>query len=477
MTQPAGPDLVTAQQSLLAQAALLNDSRRLLRDGLAKISVRRAHIDTAWRYYEGDHPALWMTDKMGDLFKGMASNLSDNLCGLAVDSVLNRLRVTGWTDTDPVLDMAGDVAVTQAQAAQALWSINSLDLEQEDLYRHALVSSVGYVLAWPDERGLPDVTVQDPRSTWVEYRGATGERLWGLRTWHDEGTWHANLYHPDRVVRLVVPGRSDSKRLPDSGRFVLDGDDPGGPSPLAVQQVALVPFQRRRGAPGYLKSLIPVQDKINKLAANKMVAAEFAAFRQRVFITTQSLPDNAITNAPDRAIVLDPGSPDAPTSVQEFAVTELSNYDQSIAAEVAKFATIAPLPRHLILGDGGAPPSGEQVKADEGPFVALVDAYVDRFGAAWSDVVGLFGIAAGPAWADTTVHNDEAVARTVKTFVDAGVPAGLALQRYAGWSEDEVAEVDAATSAQAVQAAAAGAVALAAFDQGADPRGALPPMA
>lgn len=486
-------------QDLARTVGLLSEqdlARQRLRVALVQLTAKRPAIEQAWAYYDGDHPALWLTNKMASMFRGMASRLQDNFCALAVDSVLSRLQVTGWQATQTGLAVPAGMDVDgvlqeqdaaredlQVAAATAVWEANSLDLEQEDLYRHALVSSVGYVLVWPGEDGQPEVVPQDPRTIHVEYGSMrAGDRRWAARVWLEDGTWRANIYARGvggaaaTVTRLYVPGRADPSQLPDAVRFVLDPDDPGGPNPLGSPLVPVVPFQRRRGGKSRLHDLIPIQDKINKLAANKLVAAEFAAFRQRVFITTQVLPDNAISNAPDRAIVLDPGTPDARTSVQEFAVTELSNYDQAIAQELGKFMTVAQLPRHLVVGTGSAPPSGEAVKADEGPFVAYVDSLVGRYSAAWQDVMGLLGVAATPTWADTEVHNDESTARTVKTMVDAGVPVAQLLVRYAGWSQSEADEAAQAVSASQMQAAAAGAVALAALDQGTSPDSAMPPI-
>lgn len=491
MTMPA----VSARQVQDAAQAIDDLTRARARVGLAlpKLRERRLVIDGAWRYYDGDHPPLWLTSKMASLFRGMATRLHDNLCEMAVDALLSRLEVTGWEDVPP-LQLPGQLGQqlptaegVMAAAATALWGMNSLDLEQEELYRHALVSSVGYVLVWPGEDGQPEIVQQDPRTIYVEYGSMRrDDRLWAVKCWWDQEAvrWRANLYEkgqlgqPSTVVRLLQTQRGNAESIPDGPNgFTIDPDDPGGPSGLPTSDVPLVPFQRRRDGRSRLHNLTPIQDKINKLAANKLVAAEFAAFRQRVFITTQQLPDNAISNAPDRAIVLDPGTPDAPTSVHEFAVTELANYDDAITAEVGKFFTVAQLPRHLIVGTGSASPSGEAIKADEGPFVQLVDSWVARLGASWQDVMALLGVQARPVWAETATHHDLTTAQTVKGFTDAGAPLGLVLARYAGWSEEEVAEAQAEASAREAQAAAAGAVALAAFDQGAALPQALPGMA
>lgn len=491
MTQPDPASIASA-------AALLSDlqgARANLKTAINALTLKRPVCDYAWRYYDGDHPTLWMTEKMGEMFKGMATRLQDNLCGLAVDSVLSRLEVTGWAPkavlTVPGETASGDEENRRASdelnvaAAQAVWDANSLDLEQEDLYRHSLVSATGYVLVWPGEDGVPEAIPQDPRTIHIHYGSMRlSDRRWAAKVWYDydTGFWRGNVYYAgegggqSRVVRLVVLAKSDPQRVPEAERFTLDPNDPGGFSGLPSTACPIVPFERRRNGKSRLYDLVPIQDKINKLAANKMVAAEFGAFRQRWILTTQDVPSAALRNAPDRALVLDPGLPDGQTRVGEFAITELSNYDGAIAAETEKFFTVAGLPRHMIVGNSASGLSGEFIRADEGPFVSLVDSYVARFTASWTDVMGLMGISAVPVWKDTEVSNDKGTAETVKTFTDAGVPLGLALGKYAGWSEEETAEAQAAASAAAQQAASAGALALSAFDQGQAPQNALPPL-
>lgn len=468
-----------------------------LKRGLDAMKAKRPFIDLAWRYYDGDHPALWLTEKLADVFgTRLASNLANNYCEVAVDAVLHRLAVTGWADrlapgtteqqdnasTTPESGPAApdtperdvpppDVApvVTDAMLAERVWADNDLDLEQEDLYRHAQVAGEGYVIVWPSDDGGMDVVVNDPRSVHVEYGSLRRTDVrWAVKAWFDQDVarWRANVYFPERIVRLIGPITStNSTDEPAAHTFVLDADDPGGPHPFG--KVPVIPFNRRRNAPSRLRSLWPIQDKINKLAANKMVAAEFGAFRQRYVLSTQEFADGTLQNSPDHAWLLDPGTPDAPTKVGEFAITELSNYDESINAEVEHFFAVAGLPRHLRQGAGGAPPSGDAVRADEGPFVALVDSYVKRFGAAWRDVMDLIGLNVEPAWAETEVNNDKGTAETVKTYVDAGAPLTVALRKYAGWDDSDLAEVEAKQASDAERAeqaaAAAGMLAMQSF--------------
>lgn len=471
------------------QIADLERVRRDLKRGIEAIKAKRPVIDLAWSYYDGDHPALWLTAKLQEVFGSrLASNLADNYCETAIDAVLDRLNVVGFADrVEPgtveqesnasplgiapqsdLADVADDNAnaptldvlapVTDAMLAERVWADNDLDLEQEDLYRHATVAGEGYAIVWPSEDGSGyDVVVNDPRTVHVQYGSLRRTDVrWAVKVWHseDDRRWRATVYYPDRVVRLVAPITTTPDDEPAAHTFTLDADDAGGAHGFG--RVPVVPFNRRRNSPSRLRNLIPIQDKINKLAANKMVAAEFGAFRQRYVLSTQAFADGVLKNSPDHAWLLDPGTPDAPTKVGEFAVTELANYDLSTEAEVRKFFTIARLPKHM-MSNPGTPPSGDAVRADEGPFVALCDAYVSRFGASWRDVFDLCGLNVEPVWGERESNGDLSTAQTVKTYTDAGAPLGVALRKYAGWNDAELGEVEAKQAADAERAEAAAA--------------------
>jgi hypothetical protein len=121
----------------------------------------------------------------------------------------------------------------------------------------------------------------------------------------------------------------------------------------------------------------------------------------------------------------------------------------------------------------GSPPSGDAIKADEGPFVEAIKDLQNQLGETLVEAMGLLGIEAEPIWRDPTVTNELTQAQTVQTFVDSGMPVGPLMERYAGWANDEVTEAQAqATSvATATAGSAVGAALLGAFNAPGVPTG------
>lgn len=375
-----------------------------------------------WLYYRGEQPRRWVTSKMAAIFGSLTDAMTENYCSLAVNSRVSRLEVTGW-------DGPG------AADAQAVWEAGRWDVRQADLFRWGLAYGVAYLIAEDGDDGRV-IAANRPTLMWHEAADDDPYRVEvAVKMWRSEGAWRATVYDDTDVYRYV--SRGTSERPPTGASdFLPDPDDEGGPHGLAGNPVtAVYPFGL--DAPCLLDVIAPIQDRINKISANKFVAAEFGAFRQRVFFTEQAVEDEDLQNRPDRAIILDPGDTGRQARVQELSATDLANYDNSLRREVEALFTLGLLPRHLMVNTGVSP-SGEAIRADEGP---LVEACVDHqreFGAALSHALDLFGVDAAPVWKSPAPEDDLSSATTVRTFVDAGVPWQDAVVRYAGWSDEDV---------------------------------------
>lgn len=437
--------------------AISDEVRADLKILLDATSDRR--LTGRWNYYSGAHPKIYATPKLRDTFKGLADSFDENYCGLAINARLSRLEVIGWDGPD-------------AEQAQQVWDDSRLARRQSRLWRYALVHSRACLIADVGD-GPPRLLVNPGTIAYGHPRADEPDALaWLGKVWPETATrWRATLMYPDETVRLVADTRKPNTR--DLIGWDVDPDDPGGPNPLvdsgAPPGVQFSPYDE--GQP-LIDGITGLQNRINKLAANKFVAAEFSAFRQRVFFTRQEVTPFELRNAPDHAIVLDPGDTDAKASVTEFTASDLANYDRAKDAEVDALFTIATLPRHMRVNPG-TPPSGEAIKADEGPFVEAIRDLQNQLGETLVEGMALLGIEAEPLWRDPTVHNELAQAQTVQTLNDAGMPVGPLMVRYAGWDEQDVTDALAQGSATAVATAgsAVGAALLGAFNAPGVPTG------
>lgn len=461
-----------------------DEVRAHLQHALSVLEKRRRLIDARWRYYLGEQQEVWLTQQVRDVFGGKSVKLDDNYMELAIEAVVLRLQLKGWTARRPD-KMAEGVAAAMVAQVEAQVEANGLDLEQEEVHRSAGVAGEHYLHVWPryanpddpdddtqavDEDGVPlfDITEQDARNVYLHV--TTGRaKAYAVKVWRDEASkrWRATVTYADEVVRLQTVQGSNGSEPPKAIRFELDEQDPGGPNPMGA--VPFVRFARDKRGRSRLDSLSPVQDKINKLSIGKMVAAEFAALAQRYALTDQDL-QGKLRAIPGSVWQLDPGGDGdngttPPTKVGEFTAADLSKFDGAKRDEVDTFLTIGMLPRNLRASAGGQASSGEQVTKDSGPFVSMVEDHQQMYGGAWRDLWALCGYDVVPAWEPAEFANSKAVAEEVKLLVDAGVPLPVALT-HVGWTEEQLTAVQDELEEQAERTANASADALRQLDQG-----------
>jgi hypothetical protein len=410
---------------------LPEDHAKAIARTLAKTQHR--HLSARWAYFVGDHPRIYVTPKMREAFKDIADSLVENYCGIAVNARIQRLEVTGW-------DGGG------AEAAQRVWEDGGFPQRQDVMFRWGLV------------HGGCNLIVQDgiitANSAALSYAEPDPDDWLGV-SWagkaflSDEEEWHVTLWDETSIYRYTGP-KAIRKNLdgedkgfvtiPQGTDFHLDEDEPGTVEAHGYDRVPVFPVNPYGYmAPPLIDQISPIQDRINKITANKFVAAEFGAFKQRVFFTRQDVDAYSLRQQPDTAIILDPGDSEGRASVQELQATDLKNYDDAKNAEVDALFTIASLPRHMRVNPG-AVPSGEAIKADEGPFVEALRDHQREYGEAFVSALQLIGIDAEPVWRDIEPHDDLINAQVVKTLVDAGLPWQKVASMFLGMSEEDIAD-------------------------------------
>lgn len=387
-------------------------------------------------YYRGDQPLAFASEKFREAFGGRFRAFSSNFCALVVDGTRERMEVTGFT-----------LPSRRAQdRAWKLWQENDMDGASQIAHTEALVKGAAYVLVQPTRSGMPRLTVEDALDAITDSDPQDRRRIRaGLKRWvDDDGHLRVAVYLPDEVWKL----RTEQPWDPRSGSnpVWLPAPDPGEDWPLRnpLGSVPLVPLLNRPRLGGYgVSEIQPVmsnQDAVNKLRADALVAAEFAAFRQR-WATGLEIPVDPATGKPvepfkaavDRLWVVPPPDPEDPNPPEvklgEFEATDLAPYQAMIETEIGAMSSISRLPYHYLLGQPSAvPPSGESLKSSEAGLIAKVRTALIHFGEGWEDAIRLGLLAMGDAsgkdrsaastnWRDPETRNEGVRAdATVKVF-------------------------------------------------------------
>jgi hypothetical protein len=433
------PPTYTTQDENLPAGSGLWWLRRLS----AQLDARMPYIRRAEEYYHGKHRLAYSTSKWRARFGSLFGGFADNWCPIIVDSPVERMAIEGFRfgAEDPGAD----------KDARSIWQRNNMDAAALLAHTEAVKLGEAAVIVDRGDDGEPRITVEHPSQVIVESSPADRRvRLAALKRWVDEdGYLMATVFLPDRVYKY----RSGSAVTTASE--LVWGPRPGvrqeERNPLGV--VPVVPLRNNptmlAGGCSDLDVVYPLQDAVNKLCNDMIVASEYAAFRQRV-MTGVEVPRDPDTGQP---ITMDLGidrlftvaAPDA--KVYDLEASDLNNYVVGIELMVRHVAAQTRTPPHYLQGQM-VNVSGDALKAAETGLVAKVRRKMLDFGETWEEVMRLaFRVrgdeARGTATdAETIWRNPES--RSEGESVDAatklsviGLPFRMVLERI-GMSQEEI---------------------------------------
>ncbi len=376
--------------------------------------------------------------------------------------------------------------------AWRIWQSNGLDADSQLAHLEALIAGESYALVWPNDKDAktPRITVEHASQFIIcpsvaDHRRAAA----ALKRYIDEDSFEvAYLYLPDKVYRFRSQTRNRQGTLHASPRWVPEDrpnvDPPEVDNPFGrVSAVPLINRPRLLGAryrnkrlglgESEIRNVIPLQDAVNKLIADLMVASEFGAFRQR-WATGIDVPINPETNEPiepfkaavDR-LWIGQSAEDSEVEVKfgEFEQTDLRIFVSAIEMLVQHTASQSRTPPHYFYLSGNFP-SGESIKSAETGLVAKGRRKTRYFGEAWEDVMRLALEAAGEKekaafpgaetiWADLESRSESEHVDAVQKKAALGVPQEQ-LWEDLNYSPTQIARFRVMQQRQAALAAAAG---------------------
>lgn len=397
----------------------------------------KQRVYTEWfDYYRGVQPLRYAAERLREIFQSPQTTFVQNWCSVVVDAVLDRLNLARLT-------VSNDEALTARLGV--LWQAAHLDEDADAILRASLVTGEAYVLAWRSEGaaagevGEVEAYYHDPRlcHLWYEVERPRVKRM-GAKWWRgDDKVWRLNLYYSDRIEKFGG-GTAD---VVGGFRLLEEVENPWGVVPLF--QFARDRYLRQ----GELVNVLPLQDAINKLLGDMMIAAEFGAFRQRWIVTNADT--SKLRNAPNEIWeVPAAGGGEQPTALGEFAATDLSNYLDAIDRLAASIGVISRTPKHYFFAQGGDP-SGEALLAMEAALVRKVRQYQERFTPAWQELAAfllrLDGVVVAPqvimpVWDAAATVQPRMEAEILQLRVAAGEPLVTVLRRE-GRTDAEIAQL------------------------------------
>lgn len=399
-------------------------------------------------YYIGEHELEFSTQKWDEIFEATFEEFADNWCGVIVDSAVQRLKITGWKTEDK--------DKTVEKAAEEIWDRNLMNVEEIDIHTQAFVKGDSFLMVWqdPDDKKKAEIYYNDATEVTIYYDPNNRRRvIRAAKKYNDErNQQHLLLYFPDRTETYFVPSNMTEDQVAAfAGNFGLQQVDmPSGfmqdaePVPNPYGMVPVFHFKNRSIGSTYgvseLKSIIPIQNAINKLLMDMMVASEFGSFKQK-FIAGGGVPKDGWKSSASRIWA----TSDPATKFGEFTATDIEPIFKAVEVLVGHIAKISQTPMHYLRSSGDVP-SGEALKTAES---GLVKKVVDRqqiWGEKWSQAMTFAlrveGIEAKspvrPVWQSAETRHDLEQAQTAQLKSILGIPLEHLWAEHFNYTEEEI---------------------------------------
>jgi SPP1 family phage portal protein len=399
------------------------------------IMAKRTAFDVYDEYFEGQQPTPYLTKRMREIFKGVVESFTANWCAVVISACDERINLTGFESSDKKAE----------DTLAAAWDRNSMALEAADVHTDSLVLGECYAIVWPGADGKAEVYYNDPRMIHCVYAADNPRKVtMAGKLWiGEDGNAKLTLYYPDHLE--YYSSTKEAENASSSEAFMPDlSASPDGKADNPYGQVPVFHFKINRHCQSDLKDVLPLQNGINKLLADMMVAAEFGAYSQRWIISNADT--GGLKNSPGEVWTIPAGDGTGQqTSVGTFQSTDLKNYLDAIDRLSMAIGVITRTPKHYFFTQAGDP-SGEALIALEAPLNKKAQDRIDRFRPTWRDVAAFIckieGVAVKleaitPQFEKPETVQPKTTADITKVRVDSGVPLDTALT-WEGKTDSEI---------------------------------------
>lgn len=398
-------------------------------------------------YYRGEPPRLpWLPEQAQDEFARLLKLTKANYMGLVVDSMVERMQVEGFR--------IGDLPAAD-KTTWALWEANGLDSVSDQVLLESAICGRSFMLVAPNP-ARPDRPLgygEHPTQAVVEYVPGSGrrERAAGMKVWQDDWTGHlmATLYLPTEIYKFRAPKpASGGVTKPQWEPREVRGERWPATNPLGEVPLIEVANNPRMLAGGVseIADVVPIQDRIHKTLADRLMTQDFGAFPQKwaVAFPQEDAAGNPVPKIDvgrDRMVT----SEVAETKFGQWEAAPLDPYSAAKREDVKDVASRTRTPAQYLLGEMSNV-NGETLKASESGLVSKVRQRMRTAGEDIESVARLLRKAAGLATPDEmieTIWRNPAF-RTEGELVDSltkmrtlGVPNEALWERW-GASQEEI---------------------------------------
>lgn len=353
------------------------------------LDVRAVRMHLLEQYYRGEQAMAFLSPEAKKALGQRFDRLAVNLPRLAVTSIAERLRLTGF-----------DVDGVRSADLWKSWLRNDLDQHASTAHREALALGEASAIVWGRNKRAV-VTIESGHQVAVYRDAGSGEVLAAIKRWSvlaPDGTAKQTkwvVYRPDKIERLTGDGSAITAAKIDETI-----DNPF----LAVPVVPLTNSDRVLDANGAseITDLIPIVDALNKITADMLTGSEYGA-RPRRWATGLELEERPAMND-DGSPVLEDGQQvmEAVNPISEtdrmmvneaeggkfgqLPGADLTGYETAVNILLQQAMAVSGLPAHYVGVFGANPASADGIRAAEAALTARAESKQGPFGRAWEQV-------------------------------------------------------------------------------------------
>jgi len=395
---------------------------------------KQADIDTLFDYAEGRQPLRYSTKRLQEAFKNIDVHFEQNWCSVVIDAAMDRVTIAGW-DTENK---------QQNDALDKVFKRLDIGVAAYNAHYDALVAREGFIIAWKNDAGEIELYHNSPSLCHMFYDENSPNKKSFAAKWYREDVGGGSfvlrmiLYYPERIEYYNT---QPVKATPDQASAFEPSEIPVSENTYGA--IPVFHFRTNRRNKSDLQNILTLQDAVNKLLSDMMVAAEYGAYKQRYIISNTDT--TGLRNSPNMIWSI-PSDSDGKTQVGEFSAQDLDTYLNAIDKLANSVAIISRTPKHYFFG-AGANLSGEALLAMEAPLTKKVEQIEANLNGTWRELGAfILQLETGqvlpaseitPIWSPPESVQPFTEAQTIKTLVDAQVPLVTAV-RMRGWDQSQI---------------------------------------
>jgi len=436
-----------------------------------QLIARQSLVTLTDNYYTGKQRLRFASDEWAEVHRSRYTDFADNWCAPVVNSLAERLDVTGFR--------LGDTTGKPSDDEKLLWSDwvrNDMEMQSSMGLVHTMTSSRSHVLVWADPKS------QEPISTWersdeviVDYDPEfLRKRRAALKTWFDDSTEYANLYLPEVVYKFKRerglyenlldkrPHKGAGSEFFEESGSIRKGSEGSWqfvteiPNPLGVVPIVELDNRPLLGAAPLsdIEGTIAMQDAVNLLWAYLFSAADFASMPARV-VMGQEAPKIPRLGANGKVVGYEPLPLEQfekqriawlsgeNAKIGQWSAAELDPFLNVIQTAIAHIAAQTRTPPHyLILGKGMVNVNADGMKAAETGLVKRAEEFQRFTSPAISEVFALYALVRNnkelakscrvgkPLWKDAENRSEAQLVDALLKLHQIGFPFEWIAERY-----------------------------------------------